>query len=153
MEKTDLQFYNELSNVLNIYMENWREKPLDGDEVDMLVEILRNQLNLINGNITMQEYLNKENNIEKEEKVYILLENDFDNDVPETTHGGVLGIFRNIEEARKLMEHEIRVLVENYGLVEDEDNKDKNKNKILFQGYQDNWNNYVEFEIQDYIVK
>lgn len=69
------------------------------------------------------------------------------------THGGVLGIFRNIEEARKLMEHEIRVLVENYELVEDEDNKDKNKNKILFQGYQDNWDNYVEFEIQDYIVK
>jgi hypothetical protein len=64
-----------------------------------------------------------------------------------------LGIFRNIEEARKLMEHEIRVLVENYGLVEDEDNKDKNKNKILFQGYQENWNNYVEFEIQDYIVE
>ena len=61
MEKTDLQFYNELSNILNIYMENWREEPLDGDEVDMLVEILRNQLNLINGNITMQEYLNKEN--------------------------------------------------------------------------------------------
>lgn len=64
-----------------------------------------------------------------------------------------MGIFRNIEEARKLMEHEIRVLVENYGLVEDEDNKDKNKNKILFQGYQENWNNYVEFEIQDYIVE
>lgn len=153
MEKTDLQFYNELSNVLNIYMENWREEPLDVDEVDTLVEILRNQLNLINGNMTMQEYLDKENDIEKEEKVYILLENDFDNDVPEATHGGVLGIFRNIEEARKLMEHEIRVLVENYELVEDEDNKDKNKNKILFQGYQDNWNNYVEFEIQDYIVK
>lgn len=80
MEKTDLQFYNELSNVLNIYMENWREEPLDVDEVDTLVEILRNQLNLINGNMTMQEYLNKENNIEKEEKVYILLENDFNND-------------------------------------------------------------------------
>lgn len=153
MEKTDLQFYNELSNILNIYMEDWREEPLDGDEVDRLVKILKNQLNLINGNITMHEYLNKENNIEKEEKVYILLENDFDNDVQEATHGGVLGIFRNIEEARKLMEHEIRVLVENYGLVEDEDNKDKNKNKILFQGYQDNWNNYVEFEIQDYIVE
>lgn len=67
MEKTDLQFYNELSNILNIYMEDWEEEPLDGDEVDRLIKILKNQLNLINGNITMQEYLNKENDIEKQD--------------------------------------------------------------------------------------
>lgn len=67
MKKTDLQFYNELSNILNIYMEDWEEEPLDGDEVDRLVKILKNQLNLINGNITMQEYLNKENDIEKQD--------------------------------------------------------------------------------------
>lgn len=55
----DLQFYNELNDILNIYSENWEEEPLDGNEVDNLIEILRNQLNLINGNITMQEYLDK----------------------------------------------------------------------------------------------
>lgn len=55
----DLQFYDELNNILNIYSENWEEEPLDGDEVDNLIEILRNQLNLINGNITTQEYLDK----------------------------------------------------------------------------------------------
>lgn len=55
----DLQFYDELNNILNIYSENWEEEPLDGDEVDNLIEILRNQLNLINGNITIQEYLDK----------------------------------------------------------------------------------------------
>lgn len=55
----DLQFYSELNDILNIYSENWEEEPLDGDEVDNLIEILRNQLNLINGNITIQEYLDK----------------------------------------------------------------------------------------------
>lgn len=55
----DLQFYSELNDILNIYSENWEEEPLDGNEVDNLIEILRNQLNLINGNITMQEYLDK----------------------------------------------------------------------------------------------
>lgn len=55
----DLQFYNELNDILNIYSENWEEEPLDRDEVDNLIEILRNQLNLINGNITIQEYLDK----------------------------------------------------------------------------------------------
>lgn len=55
----DLQFYSELNDILNIYSENWEEEPLDGDEVDNLIEILRNQLNLINGNITTQEYLDK----------------------------------------------------------------------------------------------
>ena len=55
----DLQFYSELNDILKIYSENWEEEPLDGDEVDNLIEILRNQLNLINGNITIQEYLDK----------------------------------------------------------------------------------------------
>ena len=55
----DLQFYSELNDILNIYSENWEEEPLDGDEIDNLIEILRNQLNLINGNITIQEYLDK----------------------------------------------------------------------------------------------
>lgn len=55
----DLQFYSELNDILNIYSENWEEEPLNGDEVDNLIEILRNQLNLINGNITIQEYLDK----------------------------------------------------------------------------------------------
>lgn len=35
----------------------WREEPLDGDEVDRLVNILRNDLNLLNGNLTHEEYI------------------------------------------------------------------------------------------------
>ena len=32
------------------------EEPLDGDEVDRLIEHLRNKINLFEGNITPQEY-------------------------------------------------------------------------------------------------
>ena len=46
-----------LIDILNTYSEfTWEEEPLDGDEVDRLVEHLRNKLNLINGNITREEY-------------------------------------------------------------------------------------------------
>ena len=56
MEK-ELQFGEELQKILNIYTDNgWTDEPLDGDEVDNLVEHIRNQLNLINGNITEKEY-------------------------------------------------------------------------------------------------
>ena len=47
----------ELIAILDIYTEEkWLVEPLDGDEVDVLVEHLRNRLNLLNGNITQAEY-------------------------------------------------------------------------------------------------
>lgn len=53
----NLEFGNQLIEILNIYTGNdWTYEPLDGDEVDSLIEDLRNQLNLINGNITKEEY-------------------------------------------------------------------------------------------------
>lgn len=53
----NLEFGKELIDILNIYTENdWENEPLDSDEVDMLVNHLKNQLNLINGNITQEEY-------------------------------------------------------------------------------------------------
>ena len=58
-QNEDLEFYDELEQILNTYSEDWEKEPLDGDEVDKLVEILRKQLNVINGNITMKEYLDK----------------------------------------------------------------------------------------------
>lgn len=52
-----MEYEKELIDILNIYSEfTWKKEPLDGDEVDRLVEHLRNQLNLINGNITQEEY-------------------------------------------------------------------------------------------------
>jgi len=51
----NLQFENQLLDIIDIYCDGSKEA-LDGDEVDTLVEHLRNQLNLINGNITNKEY-------------------------------------------------------------------------------------------------
>lgn len=54
----DNQEYDEaLYEILDVYTnENWGNEPLDGDEVDRLTEFLRAKLNLINGNITQEEY-------------------------------------------------------------------------------------------------
>lgn len=51
------EFDNSLYEILDIYTEyNWENEPLDTDEVDRLVELLKIKLNLINGNITTEEY-------------------------------------------------------------------------------------------------
>lgn len=53
----NLQFGKSLIEILDIYTEkDWRNEPLDSDEVDILMEHLKNQLELINGNITKEEY-------------------------------------------------------------------------------------------------
>ena len=53
----ELEFEDELIEILNKYDENWVKEPLDSDEVEVLIGHLRNQLDLINGNITNEEYL------------------------------------------------------------------------------------------------
>lgn len=55
-----MEFEEFLIQILNRYDISWQEDPLDSDEVDTLVEHLRNQLNLINGNITRAEYEQRE---------------------------------------------------------------------------------------------
>ena len=54
----DNQEYDEaLYEILDEYTnKNWENETLDGDEVDRLTEFLRAKLNLINGNITQEEY-------------------------------------------------------------------------------------------------
>ena len=56
----ELEFEKELEKILYKYDEDWVKEPLDSDEVDILVEHLRNQLDYINGNITYKEYMEKE---------------------------------------------------------------------------------------------
>lgn len=51
-----MEFQNELIQILNSYDATWADEPLDGDEVERLVNHLRNRLNLLNGNITEDEY-------------------------------------------------------------------------------------------------
>lgn len=56
----ELEFEKELEKILYKYDEDWVKEPLNSDEVDTLVEHLRNQLDYINGNITYKEYMEKE---------------------------------------------------------------------------------------------
>ena len=51
-----LDWEDHLSKILNDYKEGNTTEPLDGDEVDKLTEIIRARLNLIEGNITWEEY-------------------------------------------------------------------------------------------------
>ena len=54
---TNQEYDKALYDILDTYTENsWEDEPLDGDEVDRLTEFLRAKLNLINGNITQEEY-------------------------------------------------------------------------------------------------
>lgn len=55
--KDDMEYNNYLYEILDIYTDSsWGDEPLDEDEVDKLIELLRLKLNLINGNITQEEY-------------------------------------------------------------------------------------------------
>lgn len=55
--KDNQEYDKALYEILDEYTnENWGNEPLDGDEVDRLTEFLRAKLNLINGNITQEEY-------------------------------------------------------------------------------------------------
>jgi hypothetical protein len=62
IEMFELEYEDELYSILNKYADDWEKEPLDGDEVEKLINHLRNQLNLINGNITTDEYLEREEN-------------------------------------------------------------------------------------------
>lgn len=50
----NLEFEKQLQEILDIYNQGNNEA-LDGDEIDVLIEHLRNQLNLMQGNITNKE--------------------------------------------------------------------------------------------------
>ena len=61
MGNDNLEFGKQLTEILDIYTDkDWRDEPLDSDEVDVLIGHLKNQLELMNGNITKQEYEEKE---------------------------------------------------------------------------------------------
>lgn len=55
--QNDTKYDNLLYHLLDVYTDNsWENEPLDEDEIDGLVEFLKLKLNLINGNITTEEY-------------------------------------------------------------------------------------------------
>ncbi len=55
-----MDWADHLGAILNDYKEGSGDEPLDGGEVDELTEIIRSRLNLIEGNITWDEYCQME---------------------------------------------------------------------------------------------
>jgi len=60
MTNLGIEFMPYLEKIILKYRGDENEEPLDGDEVDRLVEHLRNAINLHEGNITNEEYLEYE---------------------------------------------------------------------------------------------
>ena len=82
-------------------------------------------------------------------KVYILLEKVFNYDAGENIDSCIDGVYNTKEKAIKQMQEEIKHNIEDFSFVEDTDNATKELNKILFYDYQENWQNFIEFEIID----
>ena len=60
MGNDNLEFGKQLTEILDIYTDKeWQDEPLDSDEVDVLIGHLKNQLELMNGNIIVAEQLSK----------------------------------------------------------------------------------------------
>jgi len=49
----DSKFYRAVNDLMKCYKVG--DEPLDGDEVDNMVEMLKNEINLLEGNITPNE--------------------------------------------------------------------------------------------------
>ncbi len=55
--QNNTKYDNLLYHLLDVYTDNnWENEPLDEDEINGLIEFLKLKLNLINGNITTEEY-------------------------------------------------------------------------------------------------
>lgn len=52
----DTAFNSELESIVSIFNEGCEDEPMDGDDVEKLVNILKNKINLKQGNITQEEF-------------------------------------------------------------------------------------------------
>lgn len=80
-------------------------------------------------------------------KVYVLLEKDYNYEGKDEINSFVISIHQNEENARKEMQEIINDNKQDFGFIEDGRNKIEKNHKIIFQAYQENWSNYIEFEI------
>ena len=56
LRSEEMEFDDEAAEILKKYKAG-DDEPLDGDEVDRLIEHLRQTMNLLEGNITREEYI------------------------------------------------------------------------------------------------
>ena len=80
-------------------------------------------------------------------QVYILIERIYNYDSGEENSSYVDGVYDSKEKARQRMQEEIKHNINDFNFVEDTDNKITQNTKIIFYDYQENWQNYIEFEV------
>lgn len=85
-------------------------------------------------------------------KVYVLLVTDSNTQNGETDQTYILGVFKSKQVAQEEMEKDIQVHIDRNGFVNDENGiaeKDNTIFKIIFYAYQENWDNYIEYRIEE----
>lgn len=82
-----------------------------------------------------------------EKKIYILVQKNYLNDTQENDFE-IMGAYSKFTEAKTELEKIKKDNIDNFGFVQDSNDK-----WIIFQGYQENWNNYIEYDIVDKIIK
>lgn len=81
------------------------------------------------------------------EKIYILVQKFYLNDTQENDFE-IVGAYAKLSEAKEELEKIKKDNIKNYGFIQDNDNK-----WIIFKGYQENWDNYIEYDIIEKIIK
>lgn len=79
-------------------------------------------------------------------RIYILVQKFYLNDTQENDFE-IMGAYTTFTEAKEELEKIKKDNIENFGFVQDINNK-----CIIFQEYQENWNNYIEYDIIDKII-
>ena len=80
-------------------------------------------------------------------KVYVLIERIYNYDSGEENTSYIDGVYNTKQKALDKMQEEIKHNINDFEFVEDTDNEQKKDFKILFYNYQENWQNYIEFEV------
>lgn len=83
----------------------------------------------------------------KGSKVYVLMETDYNTEGDTAVISEILSVCEDLEHAKKVMQEEMQRNIEDFEFVSDSDNEGKELSKILFWNYEENWDNYIEFNI------
>lgn len=79
-------------------------------------------------------------------KVYALIEQVFT--VYEEPYSEIIGIYKNILQAEEEKQKTIQENIKNFDFVRDEENTNNIFDiERIFQGFQENWDNYIEYKI------
>lgn len=79
-------------------------------------------------------------------RIYILIQKFYLNDTQENDFE-IVGSYANFTKAKEKLEKIKKDNIGNFGFIQDINDK-----WIIFQEYQDNWNNYIEYDIIDQII-